>query len=147
MPLLVEYRNFFFKSREEKLALYSKQEPTTLKQDKFVAEYLGANNVCLIAIIHIVIERYKWVESKDFKHEYISDKEKTLLGNMVTANNTQEESVRNSFIPIDIIPIKPIILLSNYGKNIPTDGKSSARKRYLTEQEETITSTNNELES
>ncbi|CAG8457352.1 17188_t:CDS:2 [Dentiscutata heterogama] len=45
---------------------------------------------------------------------------------MVTANDTQEESVRNSSILIDIISIKPITLLSNYGKNILTDGKSSA---------------------
>ncbi|CAG8457334.1 17187_t:CDS:2, partial [Dentiscutata heterogama] len=77
-------------------------------------------------------------------HESILDEEKTLLGNMITANNTQEESVRNSSILIDIVSIKPITLLSNYGKNILTDGKSSTRKRYLTKQEETITSTNNE---
>ncbi|CAG8718270.1 6889_t:CDS:2, partial [Dentiscutata heterogama] len=122
------YQNFFSKSREEKLALYSKQEPTTLKQDRFVAEYLGA-------------------ESKEFKHESILDEKKTLLGNMVTTNNTQEESDRNSSILMDIVSIKPITLLSNYGKNILNDIKNSARKRYSTEQEETTTTINNKLES
>ncbi|CAG8667766.1 9451_t:CDS:1, partial [Dentiscutata heterogama] len=102
MPPLIEYQNFFSKSREKKLALYSKQEPTMLKQDKFIAEYLEANNVCLIAIIQTVIERYKLAESKEFKHKFISDQEKTLLGNMVTANNTQLKSDRNSSIPMDI---------------------------------------------
>ncbi|CAG8652062.1 3937_t:CDS:1, partial [Dentiscutata heterogama] len=86
-------------------------------------------------------------ESKEFKYESILDKEKTLLGNMVTANNTQEESDRNSSIPIDIVPIKPITLLSDYGKNILNNVKSTARKRYYTKYEETTTSTNNELES
>ncbi|CAG8688694.1 16316_t:CDS:1, partial [Dentiscutata heterogama] len=82
-------------------------------------------------------------ESKEFKHKSISDKKKTLLGNMVTANNTQEESDRNSSILMDIVSIKPITLSSNYGKNILSDIKSSARERYLTKHEETTTSTNN----
>ncbi|CAG8773790.1 13368_t:CDS:1, partial [Dentiscutata heterogama] len=80
-------------------------------------------------------------------HESILDEEKILLENMVIANNTQEESDRNSSILMDIVPIKPITLSSNYRKNILSDVKSSACKRYLTEYEETTTSTNNKLES
>ncbi|CAG8539285.1 12108_t:CDS:2, partial [Dentiscutata heterogama] len=86
-------------------------------------------------------------ESKEFKYESISDEEKTLLENIVTANNTQEESDRNSSILMDIVSIKPITLLSNYGKNILNNVKSTARKRYLTKHEESTTLTNNKLES
>ncbi|CAG8547113.1 11262_t:CDS:1, partial [Dentiscutata heterogama] len=66
---------------------------------------------------------------------------------MVTTNDTQEEPDRNNSISIDIIPIKPITLSSNYGKSIPIDAKNSAYKRCLTEHEETNTSTNNKLET
>ncbi|CAG8498724.1 14680_t:CDS:2 [Dentiscutata heterogama] len=66
---------------------------------------------------------------------------------MVTANDTQEESDRNSSILMDIIPVKAIILLSNYGKNIPIDTKNSAYKRCLTKHEETNMSTNKELKT
>ncbi|CAG8481405.1 3544_t:CDS:1, partial [Dentiscutata heterogama] len=48
---------------------------------------------------------------------------------------------------MDIVPIKPITLSSNYRKNILIDIKSFAHKRCLTEQKETTISTNNELES
>ncbi|CAG8573768.1 26909_t:CDS:2 [Dentiscutata erythropus] len=44
---------------------------------------------------------------------------------MVTANDTQEESTRNSSILIDIVPIKPITLSSNYGKNIQKDSEQT----------------------
>ncbi|CAG8483717.1 14138_t:CDS:2, partial [Dentiscutata heterogama] len=66
---------------------------------------------------------------------------------MVTANDTQKESNRNSSILLDIITVKPITLSSNYGKNIPIDTKNSARKRCLTEYEKTNMLTNKELET
>ncbi|CAG8527686.1 11388_t:CDS:2, partial [Dentiscutata heterogama] len=79
-------------------------------------------------------------------HKSITDEKKTLLRNMVTANDTQKKSDRNSSILIDIILVKPITLSSNYGKSIPINTKNSACKRYLTKHEETNMSTNNEIE-
>ena len=79
MPSLEDYRNFFNKSLEEKVAIYQEQKLTSLKKDKRIARYLGTDDFQLIATIRDMLHCYDYACQKITREIELTKDKKILI--------------------------------------------------------------------
>ena len=76
---LIDYKNFFNKTQEERLAIQKKQSAFIWEEDKKVASYLGTSETYLVAIIHKVIQLHDYAQHKVIRNQPLTEEEKILL--------------------------------------------------------------------
>ena len=119
---LIDYKNFFNKTQEERLAIQKKQSAFIWEEDKKVASYLGTSETYLVAIIHKVIQLHDYAQHKVIRNQPLTEEEKILLEHpsiiKTQADNasrvsTQEENelIKLEPIPMDFTTIQALELL------------------------------------
>ena len=132
---LIDYKNFFNKIQEKRLAIQKKQSAFIWEEDKKVASYLGTSETYLVAIIHKVIQLHNYAQHKEIRNQPLTEEEKILLEHpsiiKTQADNasrvsTQEENelIKLEPIPMDFTTIQALELLKEDDISIKVNKKT-----------------------